>query len=1524
MTPHLGRLVFVIGLAVSSQQPAFGQPPAKAGGTGAAAQRPRTDSQGDPLPPGAVARLGTVRWRHPGGITAIAFAPDGQSLATGGSDQTVRLWEVASGREYGRLQGFRAAIAGLVFTPDGKTLIAAERSGSLLFWDTATRKLLRRLPQLQSDVQYLALSRDGKTLASAGGGQVLFGEAATGRPLRPMEQIHFQMHSISFSPDGKLLAVVGYPGMIHIAEVATGKVVRRFQVPPWGENWKERLEQPGASFVAAAFSADGKCLIAPDCNWHVYVLEISTGRRLRRFSERASGAPVAFALDGKMVAFGSYNEGWAVLADSTATRHRSFRSAERHGRINALAFSPDGKLLATGGDDAVVGLWDTATGKPLHPASGQELAIGCAALAPDGKIVASFGWDWVLRLWGASSGKELARLGKAEKYVSYLAFSPDGKSLVAGGWDSVPQLWDLSRGTVMRRFEGAGQFIVSPDGKALLNSGPLGDLLLWEVATGKKLHRLRGHSKEQEYWAAAFSPNGKLLATAGTDNTVGLWQVATGKELRRFQTAALWGRSLVFSPDGRNLFFGGEAQHIRRWDTATGDELPRILTGTDRCTLLSYPPGGTTLAAVGDDSALFLWDMTRGKLRRRSLGHQGGVTDISFAADGKTLLSTGRDGTALVWDVARLIEHGQPREDLAKKPPVPPSDYHGDPLPDGALARLGSVRWRRSGTIASVVFSADGKILVAGGGGNEESVLTVWDAATGKELRRLDGVAYGYTHVAFSPAGSVLAVSSDGRVDCWDVATGRLLHQLAADPHYVYALAFAPDGKTLAAAGGTHEEGKRNTIGLWDVATGNAVRRLEGHATAITALTFTADGRLLSTSGDLSVSANNSSRTVPGRLCLWDVASGKKLHERRNNHGYPVLAPGGGALAFRHEDKSVRLVDPLTGRERSRLAVQDVSLAFSPDGAVVATGNAHEMVRLWDAATGKELRRFEGHLGHGTYVANFSPDGKVLATTDYNGAVRLWDVAAGRELCPFDGHLDTVGCVACSADGRTVATSGPDRTIRLWEAATGKGLRHWRGHEDGVAALAFAPDGKALASAGKDGTAALWEVATGKELRRLLAGPGGVRSLAFAAAGRLLVTGGRDGTVRKWDAASGKEVGRFSCHPEEVAFIVFSADGEWLACAGGNGRDGSGDGEVRLWRVATGKELPAIDLGKDPDAFNSRLLCWAVAFSPDGRLLATSESLETRGLRSVLSRHTIRVWEIATRTEVMRMEGQHAAARALAFSPDGLTLAHGHGRTGSWGWGREQTVLLRDLSTGRNLQLLAADGGDVACLTTGRQLRPLAGHTNWVASVCFAPDGKYLVTGSGDRTALVWDCARFHVERRAAPDLTANELETLWSDLSGAEAAPAYRAIARLAAVPARSVPFVQQRLRPVTGVDARQIARHITNLGDERFAVRQKAMLELEKLGEWAEPALRQALEGRPPLETRRRVEQLLDKLERAVWTPEQLRASRALAVLERAGTAAARQTLAALTQGAPEARLTQEAQAILRRMNRRSFGGP
>lgn len=835
----------------------------------------------------------------------------------------------------------------------------------------------------------------------------------------------------------------------------------------------------------------------------------------------------------------------------------------------------------------------------------------------------------------------------------------------------------------------------------------------------------------------------------------------------------------------------------------------------------------------------------------------GGTAVLAHKTQAEKQPDEQRDVAAEVQDVdAQQAESARQRR----------MDFVGDPLPEGAIARLGTLRFYHGEHVNRVALSPDGKLVASTG--RPENRL--WDAVTGRELPlRLE-----LKHATFFPAaGKLLAVERQGKgVRVWDVAADKEVCRLTLDA-FMFAFSLAPNGTTLA-VWSLELPNLRPTFRFGDVNQGKVGEPIElKQGEQMSQFAFSADSRTLVTQA-----ANHT-------VHFWDAASGTRRltspAREADFGGFIALSPDGTVLATApYGGKRIRLWDVRTLQELPPFLNQPDEvvqpITFSPDGKTLAATYPSPTVRLWDLSTRREAGKVKGK-DYQVFHTVFSDDGKTLVGAD-GYSVTLWDAITGQFKFRHEfGHTYCVEGVSFSPDGKRLVSGAAytDTVIRVWDPLTGRQTADWRGHTSGIEAIAFAPDGKLVASGSQDRTIRLWDFATGKEVRRLEAKDGMVYGMAFSPDGKTIASGGKRKAIHLWDVATGRELRSFDNPGQFILRVAFSPDGKTLASKGID------EAAIRLWDVASGKELrmlPGLAAG-----------CPSLAFTPD-----------SKGLAAGGDDGTIRLWSVATGEELRSFADpgpppgpmeQAIRVFAVVFAPDGKSLAAGYGDG-------DGTVRLWETASGQV------------------RIRFL-GHRSGAHSLAFSADRTMLASGGGDRTIMVWDVTGQRSANRRG-DQTSKELNSLWSDLGSADAGKAYQAIRSLLGAGPQAVSLLKGRLRPVEAADTRRINQLVADLDSDTFAVREKAAEQLRELGDLAESALRTALEHAASAEVRRRAAALVEQMD-PVRSPERLRVLRAVEVLELIGTKEAREVLAGLAQGAPEARLTQETKAALERLSRR-----
>jgi WD40 repeat protein len=944
------------------------------------------------------------------------------------------LWRLCHG---GRLTlRHKGPVKAMAFAPDGKALATAAESRPAKLWDLATGQEQITLKETLGGVLSIAFAPDGQKLATGSTtGAVKVWDRHTGEQLMAFPGHTDAVGCLAFSPDGKLLAAAsgywsikdGNPltrflpasnkgGQVKLWDLATGKQIAAWQAHSGG-------------VLSMAFHPDGKRLATAGADPVVKLWSVPEGQQRAAFSGHGSSVfCVAFSPDGKTLATGGWDR-TARLWDLDTSQERISLDGHREA-VLSLAFAPDGKTLATGSFDQTVKLWNTTTGKEQNRIHGHAGAVTCLAFSPVNQTLATGSWDGTVKLWDPARRMECdvlqpSKVGTDSGSYS-VAFSPDGKLLASAG--RTINLWDATIGEEIRTLDGYtnGDISVafSPDGKTLAAAGTDCKVTLWDVSTWQVRATFRGH--KTKIWCLAFSSDGKILATGdGSPGEIKLWEVATGEEIATLSPGSLTVRTMAFFPNG-TLATGGSK--VLLWDLST-----RCVQSTLQGDFhVACSPDGKTLAVQrGDGRVRKLVDAATGEERATLKGHMDDIYQMSFSPDGKRLATASWDGTVKLWHV------GTGQELLTFRGP-------------------GGVAW-------CAAFAPDGRTLAIGSGKYPDGRVTLWRAAAEEELKREEKEA--------PPASSLLP----------------------EHPDHVLTVALSPDGRWLASGGGDPWTRNRpEAVRIWDMTVGKEWGLLEGHGGAIRQVTFSPDGTRLATA--------SADRTVK----VWNVGSRRELFTLTGHSAPPkcvafspdgrwlvagagIFHPRADQLAAEYLEKSyisgkIKVWDAAQGTEvavfrahRSRVN----ALAFSPDGAWLATASLDHTVKIWNAKTWKEKQTLAGHTGMVLGVA-FSPDGHRLATCSSDRTVRVWDADTGRVLHLLLGHTRNVNCVTFSPDGTRLFTGSYDRTVKEWDLSAGDEDRTLEGHTHSVNSLAVSADGKRLVTGSLDRTVRVWEIGFGR------------------------------------------------------------------------------------------------------------------------------------------------------------------------------------------------------------------------------------------------------------------------------------------------------------------------------------------------------------------------------------------------------------------------------------------------------------
>ncbi|MDZ8187965.1 MAG: NB-ARC domain-containing protein [Nostoc sp. ChiSLP02] len=574
-----------------------------------------------------------------GGIHSVAFSPDGQLLATGDTNNEIRLYQVVSGKQLLSCNGHKGWIWSVAFSHKGHILASGSEDQTVKLWDTNTGQCLTSLYGHSGGIWSVAFNREDRILATGSEDQtVKLWDISTGQCIKTLHGHNSRISSVTFSPDSQTLASGCHDQTVKLWDIASDRCLNT-------------LHGHTSGIWSVTFSSDGQTLASGCHDQTVKLWDIATGQCLNTLHGHTDCInSVIFSLDGHTLASGSDDKTVKLWDVSTGECIKTLQGHKS--RVWSVALNQNSWILASGSDDQTVRLWDISTGKCIKSLEGYCNGIWSVCFSSDGNMLVSGSGNQTVKLWDILSGQYIKTLRGHSNRVTSVALSSNDLILASGSEDQTAKLWNIKTGECLKTLQGHSNWLtslaLSPNCDILATCSDDQTVRLWDVNAGHCIQILEGHI--DRIWSVAFSPNGQIVASGSHDQTVRLWDVSTGQCVQTLKEHDLiW--SIAFSPDGRLLASGSSDQTVKLWDVSTGQCIQTLKGHIGSIYSTAFSPDGRILASGSDDQSVKLWNINTGRCLKTLEGHTELVWSVAFSPLGEILASGSQDDTIKLWDI---------------------------------------------------------------------------------------------------------------------------------------------------------------------------------------------------------------------------------------------------------------------------------------------------------------------------------------------------------------------------------------------------------------------------------------------------------------------------------------------------------------------------------------------------------------------------------------------------------------------------------------------------------------------------------------------------------------------------------------------------------------------------------------------------------------------------------------------------------------------------------------------------------
>jgi WD40 repeat protein len=1169
---------------------------------------------------------------HTDAVYAVAYSPDGKFLVTASFDNTLKLWETATGKEvrtYGGATGHTKQVISVAFNHDGSMIASGSTDNTLKVWDVPVSAPIRSF-KASDAVQAVALSPDGLKLAIGGKD----GSLKLVTPTDFKELVKFQpghqgaVTALAFSANSQLLASVGVDRTLRYWNVLKGELLATVGAHTAGVN---NLAINPNNTAAYTVGADGFLKF-----WTLPPPAPSK-------TLPGHGAPI------RALAMTNDNTAYYTGSDDRTVRHFTVTGAKEvrsfsgpQSGITSVATHPANLFIAAGTQDSRVFLWNNADTKVLTNWLAHAGAVHSVQVHPQGQQLMTAGADGLVKFWALPA--VLPRTLTHPDAVLAAVASPDGKKLYTGSNDKLVRIWETTKQTMEKQFAG--------------HTGPV--------------------------TAVAVSPNLQILASGSADQTIRLWNQQTAKEIDVLLAHAAPVTALSINVGNTQMLSASEDGTVKLW--ALPLVAPKLFTHPDQITSLALSADGSKVLTGGNDKVVRLWNLSSGAKEKDCAGPTLPIVSVAVSNNGATIAAASADKTVTIWNVAGKV--------LQKLPmPAGPQAlaFSADAgsvfvgLADNSIKQIKIADGKdiksfvkHQGAVVGLALSPTGDLLYSA---SADKTIQTWSLPDGTPKAKFDHVAP-ISAMTLSKDGTRLAAVGDKVVKVWTVADGKEVGTLKL-PADAKGISLSPDNTRVIVAGADKlariydlagtlleilpHDGAVNGVAFVDakrVVTGGAdkLARLwtsslvwqRQHQGPVRQALFTPKGDQIVSTGD--------DKTIK----LWNAADGKEVKSFTNDSAITHLGLSADAtkIATAGADKNVKIWTLADGKTTTTIALPATvhSLALSPNGqrvAVALTDGPNNVIRVHDIALGKDVQVFTDHLAP-LKALNFLADGRTLVSASADKTARLLDVGV---LSTLVAHPAGPMFAQYHSNGQQLVTAGADKTVKLWDLAKASVLKSFGPVADPIKAVTFSKDfAKIGVVTGK--AVKVWNIADGKEVVTLTHAVE-VLSLSFSPDGARIVTGAADKQTRLWDIATGKEL-QFFAQDDTVDAVIHLPNNVVISAAGKVTRidiasilrqipadagpvhgltivpanthvlTAGADKIAKLWNLTSG--------AKEREFPGATAPLQSVAISKNGLLLAAGGADQT-----------VRVYQFADAKEIgaFKLAGE---VRTLSFTPNNLAL----------------------------------------------------------------------------------------------------------------------------------------------------------------------------------------------------------------------------------------------------------------------------